>query len=564
MAKFLITSALPYINGVKHLGNLAGSLLPADIHARFRRQTGHQVLFLCGTDEHGTPAELAAHADGVPVEEYCGRQHQIQADIYRRFSISFDHFSRTSGPAHHRLTQEIFRRLDEAGFIEERLSRQAYSPSDGRFLPDRYLVGTCPHCGSTKARGDQCESCTRLLDGADLVAPRSAISGAADVEFRESRHLYLRLSPFEPQLRQWIENQTSWPGLVRSVALGWFNEGLRDRCITRDLSWGVPVPRAGFESKVFYVWFDAPIGYISAAVEWAGQIAGRDWRQWWEGGEDVFYVQFLAKDNIPFHTVSFPATVVGSGLPLKLPDYIKGFNWLSFEGGKFSTTDKRGLFTDRALDLLPADYWRWWLAANAPETADTDFTWERFATGVNKDLADVFGNLVNRCLAFVQTHFGGEVPREGQSGPIEEKLASELGEALHRLRSQHETIAFRRAADETRGIWRLANVYLTEAAPWLTLKQDSVRTAVIVRTAVNLVRICAVAAWAFIPDTAEEILRSLGEEGAVPWPQDGRSALSAIEGGRLISRPPILFPKVESASALREAANALAQDRERN
>ncbi|MDP2331691.1 MAG: class I tRNA ligase family protein [Reyranella sp.] len=240
MTKFLITSALPYVNGVKHLGNLAGSLLPADIHARFRRQTGHEVLFLCGTDEHGTPVELAARAEGIPVADYCARQHAIQADIYRRFGLSFDHFSRTSGSANQRLTQEIFQCLDAAGHIEARTIRQAYSPTDARFLPDRYVVGTCPHCGSTNARGDQCETCTRVLDPEDLLSPRSAISGNVDIEFRETRHLFLKLSAFEGDLRRWIASHPEWPLLVRSIALKWLDEGLRDRGITRDLAWGVP------------------------------------------------------------------------------------------------------------------------------------------------------------------------------------------------------------------------------------------------------------------------------------------------------------------------------------
>ncbi len=434
MAKFLITSALPYVNGVKHLGNLAGSLLPADIHARFRRQTGHEVLFLCGTDEHGTPSELAAQAAGVPVAEYCARQHALQADIYRRFGLSFDHFSRTSGVANRLLTQELFRHLDAAGHIEPRLIRQAYSATDRRFLPDRYVVGTCPHCGSPNARGDQCESCTRLLDPGDLASPRSAISGATDVEFRETRHLFLKLSGFEGQLRRWIETRRDWPPLVRSIATKWLDEGLKDRCITRDLTWGVPVPKPGFEDKVFYVWFDAPIGYIAAAIEWSAARPGRDWRAWWQGGDGVHYVQFLAKDNVPFHTISFPATILGSGLPLKLPDIIKGFNWLTFEGGKFSTSGQRGIFTDTALTLLPADSWRWWLAANAPENADADFTVERFVDGVNKDLADTFGNLVNRCLAFAAARFDSTVPERW-------RCRSGRGQARRGARGAPEAVA---------------------------------------------------------------------------------------------------------------------------
>jgi len=545
MTKVLITSALPYINGVKHLGNLAGSLLPADIHARFCRQVGHEVLFLCGTDEHGTPAELAARAAGAPVADYCARQHAIQADIYRRFGFSFDHFSRTSGQANHALTQALFRRLDAAGFIAQRAVRQAYSPADGRFLPDRYVVGTCPYCGDEGARGDQCEACTRVLDPHELIAPRSAISGSTDIEFRESQHLFLRQSALAAWLRRWIEAQRDWPVLVRSIGLKWLDEGLKDRCITRDLSWGVPVPRPGFEDKVFYVWFDAPIGYIAAAVEWAQAAPGRDWRSWWEGGSAVRYVQFLGKDNVPFHTIGFPSTIIGSGLSLKLPDYIKGFNWLAYEGGKFSTSQGRGIFADKALALLPADYWRWWLAANAPENADVDFTAARFREGVNKDLADTFGNLVNRCLTFASAIFDATVPIIGEPGPRERRLVDDLDGTLSRLRAHHEALNVRQAADRVRAIWRLANGYLAETAPWSVIKTDQTRAAVVVRTAINLVRTAAVAAWPFIPDAASRVLHALGDEAAIPpWAASGEQALHAIAGGHRLRVPPVLFPRV--------------------
>lgn len=555
MTKYLITSALPYVNGVKHLGNLAGSLLPADIHARFRRQSGHEVLFLCGTDEHGTPVELAAQAEGIAVADYCARQHAIQADIYRRFGLSFDHFSRTSGSANRLLTQEIFQRLDTAGHIEARTIRQAYSPTDARFLPDRYIVGTCPHCGSTSARGDQCESCTRILDPEDLLSPRSAISDAADIEFRDTRHLFLKLSAFGGKLRRWIETHPEWPPLVRSIALKWLDEGLKDRCITRDLTWGVPVPRQGFEDKVFYVWFDAPIGYIAAAIEWSGVAPGRDWRTWWEGGDDVRYVQFMAKDNVPFHTISFPAAILGSGLPLKLPDTIKGFNWLTFDGGKFSTSGQHGIFTDTALALLPADTWRWWLAANAPESADTDFTIERFISDVNKDLADTFGNLVNRCLVFAVATFGATVPDSGEVGALERKLAADLDACLKRLHGHHQALALRKATEEVRAIWKLANAYLAETSPWSVLKHDRGRAAAIVRTGINLVGVAAMAAWPFIPTASAEVLRSLGDDLQIPpWIEDGEKALTRIPAGRRFSVPPLLFPKIHAIDMTSTAA----------
>ena len=399
MSKILITSALPYINGVKHLGNLVGSLLPADVHARFRRQLGDEVLFICGTDEHGTPAELGAIEAGEDVRHYCDAQHAIQADVYRRFGLSFDHFGRSSCRQNHALTQHFYRRLDAAGLIEERSVRQVWSSVDRRFLPDRYVLGTCPHCGFAAARGDQCDGCGTLLDPADLVRPRSALSGDTRVELRASRHRFLRQSLLVDRLNAWVGTRTGWPPFVAALARSWLTSDLRDRCITRDLSWGVPVP--GFENKVFYVWFDAPIAYIAATQEWAERDpARRDWQDWWWQADDVRYIQFLGKDNVPFHAVSFPATLIGSGEPWKTVDVIKGFHWLNYEGGKFSTSRRRGIFTDAALEELPADLWRWWLIANAPETSDTDFTVGRFAADVNKDLADVFGNLVNRLVRF--------------------------------------------------------------------------------------------------------------------------------------------------------------------
>jgi len=552
MTRILITSALPYINGVKHLGNLAGSILPADIHARYHRQAGHETLFLCGTDEHGTPAELAAAAAGVEVADYCAAQHAIQADIYRRFGISFDHFSRSSGLANHAFTHEIFEHLDAAGFSEERLIRQAWSPTDGRFLPDRYLLGTCPRCADPGARGDQCEACAALLDPEDLLDRRSAISGARDIEFRETRHLFLKLSALEQRLRRWIEDQTDWPLLTRSIALKWLDEGLRDRCITRDLSWGVPVPRPGFEGKVFYVWFDAPIGYIAAAAEWAALAPGRDWRRWWQGGDGARLVQFLGKDNVPFHTVTFPATLLGCGLPFKLPDLVKGFNWLTYEGGKFSTSRKRGIFSDAAIETLPADYWRWWLAANAPEGSDADFTVERFVAGVNKDLADVLGNLVNRCLSFAAARFGGVVPAGGTPGEAEAVLAAELGRRLAALRAAHDAAEIRKAAAEVRGIWSLANVYLAAQAPWTVIRNDRERAAIVIRTGINLVRTAAVVAWPFVPTSAERILAALGEPDGVPaFPLDASGALAAITPGRAIQVPPLLFAKISDEDAAR-------------
>jgi methionyl-tRNA synthetase len=542
MSKILITSALPYINGVKHLGNLVGSLLPADVHARFRRQVGDEVLFICGTDEHGTPAELGALAAGEEVRRYCDAQHVIQADVYRRFGLSFDHFGRSSCRQNHALTQHFYRRLAAAGLIEERVLRQLWSPADRRFLPDRYVLGTCPHCGFADARGDQCDGCGSLLDPPDLVAPRSALSGDTALELRETRHLFLRQSLLVDRLNAWLRTRTGWPPFVASLARSWLTSDLRDRCITRDLAWGVPVP--DFEGKVFYVWFDAPIGYIAATQEWADEDpAHRRWQDWWWQADDVRYLQFLGKDNVPFHAVSFPATLIGSGEPWKTVDVIKGFHWLNYEGGKFSTSRRRGIFADAALEELPADLWRWWLIANAPETADTDFIVARFAADVNKDLADVFGNLVNRLVRFAAQVFDARVPPGGEPGAREHALAAEIDARVARLRAHHEALEFRQAAAETRAIWARANAYVQEAAPWSAITSDRAQAAVTTRTALNLVRLSAVVAWSIVPTLAQTVLAALGDDTPVPaWPaRAGRDLLLESHAGRPIAPigPPV-------------------------
>lgn len=547
MARILVTSALPYINGVKHLGNLVGSMLPADVYARFERQRGNDVLYVCATDEHGTPAELAALEDGLEVAEYCRQQHEIQADIYRRFDLSFDYFGRSSSVENRELTQHFCRQLDEQGLIEERTTKQVYSAADRRYLPDRYIIGTCPHCAYEAARGDQCENCTRVLDPTDLIEPRSAVSDSTELEVRETRHLFLLQSQLAGRLAEWLDEQSDWPILVTSIAKKWLKEGLHDRGITRDLSWGVPVDREGFEDKVFYVWFDAPIEYIAATREWANQEPeARDWRSWWYEADDVRYVQFMAKDNIPFHTISFPGTILGSGEPWKLVNFIKGFNWLTYYGGKFSTSRKRGVFMDRALEKFPADYWRYWLIANAPESDDTDFTFEFFTSGVNKDLADTFGNFVNRCWKFAQSRFDGVVPEGGESGEAERQLARDLDAKMAEYTSHMEEMQYRKALSDLRAMWVLGNEYLTHAAPWKVIKEDPEQAAMIVRTGMQLIRLFAVLSWPVIPSTSLRVLAALGETDEIPaWPSGSAADdLQALAAGTPLGDLGILFRKI--------------------
>jgi methionyl-tRNA synthetase len=560
MPRTLITSAIPYINGVKHLGNLVGSQLPADLYARYRRARGDEVLFLCATDEHGTPAELAAAKAGLPVAEYCAKMWAVQKELADGFRLSFDHYGRSSSPQNHALTQHFAGRLAENGLIEERVTRQMYSAADGRFLPDRYVEGTCPNCGYERARGDQCENCTKQLDPTDLIEPRSAVSGATDLELRETKHLFLLQSKLREELDAWIDGQTEWPVLTTSIAKKWLHDGdgLQDRGITRDLDWGIPVRRGpdpwpGMEGKVFYVWFDAPIEYIACAAEWveAGEGAGvaQGWERWWrtdKGAEDVRYVQFMGKDNVPFHTLSFPATLIGSGEPWKRVDYLKAFNYLTYDGGQFSTSQGRGVFMDDALELLPADYWRWWLLSHAPENQDSEFTWENFAASTNKDLADVLGNFASRVTKFCRSKFGEAVPEGGTWGEPEHALAARVEAGLRAYEAHMDAIEIRKAAAELRGLWVAGNEYLQEAAPWAAFKTEPERAAMQIRLALNLMRLYGVVSAPFIPDAAASLLRALRAEGAA-WPGDAGTALTALPPGHAFPVPDNLFRKITDA-----------------
>jgi methionyl-tRNA synthetase len=553
MARHLITSAIPYINGIKHLGNLVGSQLPADLFARYQRARGNEVLFLCATDEHGTPAELAAAKAGKPVAEYCAEMHEVQSKIADGFGLSFDHFGRSSSAQNQSLTQHFAGVLADQNLIAEVSETQMYSHTDGRYLPDRYIEGTCPNCGFDSARGDQCDNCTKQLDPVDLINPHSTISGSTDLEMRETKHLYLRQSQMKDQLEAWIDSKTDWPVLTTSIAKKWLNDGdgLQDRGITRDLDWGVPVKRGdadwpGMEGKVFYVWFDAPIEYIACSQEWVDAGKGSDWQRWWrtdQGADDVTYTQFMGKDNVPFHTLSFPATILGSGEPWKLVDYIKSFNYLNYDGGQFSTSRGRGVFMDQALEILPADYWRWWLLSNAPESSDAEFTWENFQANVNKDLADVLGNFVSRITKFCRSKFGEVVPEGGSYGEKEEKLIADITTRLRDYETYMNAIDVRKAAAELRAIWVAGNEYLQSAAPWSTFKEDPEAAAAQVRLGLNLIRLYAVLSAPFIPSTAIRMMEAM-QTSEDTWPSDVAEALSHLTAGHKFTVPDVLFAKI--------------------
>jgi methionyl-tRNA synthetase len=567
--RILVTSALPYVNGVKHLGNLVGSLLPADVYARFERarRGRDNVLAICATDEHGAPAELAALKEGTPVADYCAHWWARQRDIGEAWGLSWDYWGRSSSAQNRTLTQHFAGLLWRRGHLDVRTTKQVYSHGDGRFLPDRYVTGRCPHCGYERATGDQCENCTRVLDPADLIEPRSTISGSTAIEIRDSKHIFLKQSAFVGDLRTLAdarEKTGDWTPLVVSIARKWLDEGLQDRGITRDLTWGVPLnveewgqnPQGerldpkDFAGKVFYVWFDAPIEYIGATWEWSDAHPGEGgWERWWrtdKGADDVRYVQFMGKDNVPFHAVGFPVTLLASGEPWKVVDVIKGFNWLNFDGGKFSTSQQRGVFMDQALEVQPADCWRWYLMANAPESADTNFTWDHFAGVVNKDLNDVLGNFVSRTLKFAKARFESKTPDGGVWGAAEERLTAEVCDRLKAYANHMTELQFRKAMAEQRAFWAVCNEYLAAAAPWTTIKDNPASAALSVRVAVNLIRLIGLVCAPVMPGTSVKILSALRlDPHSVAWPsRDMAHELTAIPAGHEFDVPENLFGKI--------------------
>lgn len=531
MSKILITSALPYVNGVPHLGHLVGCLLPSDVYARYMRMMGHEVLYVCGTDEHGTPSEVGAAKEGMDVADYCLKYHNRHKEAYDAFNLSFDYFGRTSSEQNREITYYIFEQLDKNGLIEEESIKQIFSIDDNRFLPDRYVTGTCPHCGYDKARGDQCENCTKVLDPTELINPRSTISGSTNLEVRETKHLFLNLPKLEKQLAEWVKSKEPfWPDVAYSIAQKWLKEGLRPRCITRDLKWGFPVPKKGFEDKVFYVWFDAPIGYLGITKQWADEKPGeRNWKDWWLDAKDVYYVQFMGKDNVPFHSISFPATLLGTGENWTKVDYLKGMSYLTFEGGKFSKSEQRGVFAEDAVKEFPADYWRYWLISNAPEASDSSFTFDLFAGVVNKDLNGVLGNFVSRVMKMTASKIGAEVPAGGEMTEVEEKLIADLQEKADNYCKYMEGLEFKKAMNELRAIWVDGNNYISVTEPWTVIKTDPARAAAILRVCLNLIRIYALLGAPVMPETSAKILAKFGLNAADMPVLKGFNAAKEIE-----------------------------------
>ncbi len=549
MSKILITSALPYVNGVPHLGHMVGCLLPSDVYARFMRMMGHEVLYIAGTDEHGTPSEVGAIKEGMAVEDYCTKYHNRHKQTYADFELSFDCFGRTSSAQNQEMTYHIFEQLDKNGYIEERTIKQLYSVDDARFLPDRYVTGTCPYCGYDKARGDQCENCTKVLDPTELINPRSTISGSTNLEIRETKHLFLTLPKLEGKLDAWLKTKEPfWPDVAYSIARKWLKEGLKERCITRDLKWGFPVPKAGFEDKVFYVWFDAPIGYIGITKQWAdADPKNRNWKDWWYDAKDVRHVEFMGKDNVPYHAISFPATLIGTEEPWTQVDYLKGMSYLTYEGGKFSKSANRGIFAEDAVKEFPADYWRYWLMANAPEGSDSSFSFDLFAATVNKDLNGVLGNFASRVLKMTASKLGEEVPAGGDMEAVDRELIATLQEKIDNYIKYMNEMEFRKALNELRAVWVEGNNYITVTEPWSVIKENPERAAAILRICINLIRIFAVISAPIMPQISKAALAKFGlEEKDMPSLKDFNVAkeIETLKPGHKFTVGDMLFERI--------------------
>ena len=540
--KIVVTSALPYVNGVKHLGNLLGSLLPADVYARFLRLQGEDVIFVCGTDEHGTACEVAALEEKTPIRQYVDKYYEIQKEVYEKWNLSFDYFGRTSARQNHVTTQEIFKLILEKNLIAEKTLKLPFCLNDKRFLPDRYVSGRCPHCNYDRATGDQCEKCGKVLDPIELLNPFCKICGKTNIDFRESKHLFLKLPELEEPLRKWIEKQKQWPSNARNFALQWIREGLRERCITRDLEWGVKVPLKGFEDKVFYVWFDAPIGYISITKQLFDERGESEkWKDYWTG-ENSKIIHFLGKDNIAFHTVTWPAVLYASGYA-NLPHQVKSLEFLNYEGEKFSTSRKWGIFTDEAVDWFPADYWRYYLLSILPESSDADFVWAEFRSKVNSDLADVIGNLLQRTLVFTKNNFDGKIPSKGKPSDEDKAFEKSVSDRVKKTRELFLDYKMQEAVHSAVEIARESNRYFNAAEPWHKIKTDRAKAETTVFYTINALRSLAIVLEPFIPSSSRAIFAQLGLEWEnVRWHDAEKFSL---EKGHVLGENAVLFKKLE-------------------
>ena len=534
----LITAALPYANGPVHIGHLAGVYIPADIYARYLRLKGQEVLFVCGSDEHGVPIAIRAQKEGVTPQDIVDRYHTIIRDSFARFGMTFDIYSRTTSPTHREHASAFFRTLYEKGAFTEEETEQYYDPEARQFLADRYIVGTCPRCQNDHAYGDQCESCGSTLNPTDLIHPHSAISGATPI-LKKTKHWYLPLDQHEPFLREWIlEQHKEWKSNVYGQCRSWLDGGLQPRAVSRDLDWGIPVPVEGAEGKVLYVWFDAPIGYISNTKE----LLPDTWETWWKD-QDTRLLHFIGKDNIVFHCIVFPAMLRAEGSYI-LPENVPANEFLNLEGNKISTSRNWAVWLNEYLDELPdkQDVLRYVLTANAPETKDNDFTWKDYQARNNNELVAVFGNFVNRALVLTSKYFEGHVPALGDLTDFDRETLSELSTTRAAIERELDNFHFREALKEAMNLARLGNKYLADTEPWKLAKTDLVRVATILNISLQITANLAIAFAPFLPMSSERLCQML--RIALPsWEDLGRADLMPV--GHALGEARLLFEKIE-------------------
>lgn len=542
MKRTLVTSALPYANSSLHLGHIAGAYLPADIYVRYLRLKGEDVIFICGTDEHGVPILISAEKEGISPSELVNRYHEEIKRDFECLGISFDNFSRTSIPLHHRNSQDFFMKLLKQGMIDKREMEQFYCNNCNKFLADRYIEGNCPYCKNEGARGDQCESCGKWLEPTNLIEPKCKLCGKIPV-LRKTEHWFFKLSMFENKLKDWIDKKENWKDNVRKFSKGWLSEGLMDRSITRDLSWGVPVPLEDGKGKVLYVWFDAPIGYISSTMEWAERIGTPDlWKEYWLS-PDVKLVHFLGKDNIVFHAIVWPAMLMAHG-DYVLPSEIPANEHLIMEGKKLSKSRNWAIWLKDYLEKFEPDPLRYYLAANAPETKDSEFTYKDFQIRNNTELADTLGNFIHRTLTFVEKYFNGKVPEPYVLSVEDVEIANRIKECCKKIGEFLESFYLRRATEEFMELARIGNRYFDSQAPWKTIETDPKRCSTTIFSCVQLVKSLAVIMRPFLPFSSKKIFQMLAmqELEKTGWEEGIRQEVKA---GHPLGNLTPLFRKIE-------------------
>ncbi len=546
----LITSALPYANGPVHIGHLAGVYVPADIYARYLRLKGEEVLFVGGSDEHGVPIALKAKAEGITPQDVVDKYHYIIKKSFEEFGITFDIYSRTTSDIHYKTASGFFKKLYDKGEFVEKTSEQYYDEEAKQFLADRYITGKCPHCGNERAYGDQCEACGTSLSPLDLIEPKSAISGSIPV-LKETKHWYLPLDKHEAWLKKWIlEDHKEWKTNVYGQCKSWLDMGLQPRAVSRDLDWGVPVPIEGAEGKVLYVWFDAPIGYISNTIEYSPN----DWEKWWKD-KDSKLVHFIGKDNIVFHCIVFPAMLKADGSYI-LPDNVPANEFLNLEGDKISTSRNWAVWLHEYLEDFPGkqDILRYVLTANAPETKDNDFTWKDFQARNNNELVAVFGNFVNRAMVLTHKYYEGKIPAYGELTDYDKQTLKEFSEVKMEMEQYLNNYRFREALKEAMNLARIGNKYLADMEPWKLIKTDPERTATVLNLSMQITANLAIAFEPFLPFTSAKIKQMIAKDDFA-WTQLGNIDLLPI--GHIINQPELLFEKIEDEVVERQVQKLL-------